>query len=67
MVVCSIICGASIVFLVSLRPDHEPIWKAVVIMVIPVGDTVAMIWVTECFSKRRTRDYNWADWKLRND
>lgn len=69
MVICSIFCGASIVFLVSLRPDHKPIWKAVVFMVILVGGTVAMamIWVTECFSKRQAQDYDWGDWKVRKD
>jgi hypothetical protein len=67
MVICSIFCGASSVLLASLTPDHKPIWKAVVFMVILVGGTVAMIWVTECFSKRRARDYDWGDWKQRKD
>ncbi len=61
MVICSFFCGASIVFLVSLRPDNKPILKAVVFIVILVGGTVAMIWVMECFSKRRARDYDWGD------
>jgi hypothetical protein len=67
MVICSIFCGASVVFLLSLRPDHKPIWKAVVFMVILVGGTVAMIWFMECFSKRRAQDYDWGNWKLRKD
>jgi len=67
MVVCSIFCWAFVVFLLSLRPDHKPIWKAVLFMAIPAGGTVAAIWVTECLSKRRSRDYDWGDWKLRKD
>lgn len=61
MIVSSLFCGAFTVFVVSLRPDHKPIWKAVVFQVTLVGGTVAMVWVTECFSERRTRDYDWGD------
>jgi hypothetical protein len=67
MTVSSIFCGASAVFLMSLQPDHKPIWRVVVFMAALVVGTLAVIWVMACFDKRRTPEYDWADWKLRKD
>jgi len=51
----------------SLQADHKPIWGVVVFQVTLAVGTSAVIWVMACFDKRRTPDYGWADWKLRND
>jgi hypothetical protein len=51
----------------SLQANHKPIWRVVVFMVALVVGTLAVIWVMACFDKRRTSDYDWADWKLRKD
>jgi hypothetical protein len=67
MTISSIFCGASVIFLLSLRPGHKLIWRVVVFMAVPVVGTLAMIWIMECFGKRRTPDYDWGDWKLRKD
>ena len=67
MIVCSIFCGASIVFLMSLRVDHKSIWRVVVFMVALVVGTLAVIWAMAGFDKCRTLDYDWGDWKLRKD
>ncbi len=67
MIVCDIFFGLATVFWMSSKPDHKPIWKVVVFMVAVVGGVVATIWVMECYGKRRAPNYEWDDWKQRND
>jgi len=67
MVVCLIFCGAVISYLLSFKPDHVPIWKALIFLAMPGSGTIAMIWISECFSKHRAQDHDWEDWKLRKD
>jgi hypothetical protein len=59
-IACSIFWGAALVFLISLRVDHNPIRRVVVFMVALVVGTLAVIWVMACFDKRRTPDYDWG-------
>jgi len=67
MIVGEIFLGAGVVFLMSLTPDHKPIWKVVVFMVALVVGVVAMIWGMACSHENRAPDYEWKDWKLRKD
>lgn len=67
MVVCEFFLSALVIFIISLKEDHKPIWRVVVPIVALVGSVMGFIWVAELFHKHRNPDFEWEDWKVKGD
>lgn len=65
--ICVICSGAFLAFIVSMNPNHEPIWKLILFMMTCTIGILALIWVEQCLHDRRSPDYVWEDWKARQE
>jgi hypothetical protein len=61
-----ILYGGFVLFLLRLLgvPNTLQLGAAMLLMIVA---QVVLVWALTCFSRHRTPEYEWADWKLRKD
>jgi len=59
--------SAFIVGLLSLQPDHPPLWRITTALAVLLATSLAAVWILMATNGRRAPDYDWGNLKLRKE